>query len=307
MLGHVLGHVQVESAYYPADLGAGRSRSQACDRLESALGASGALGACAGLELREAEASSSSSSLQAAQEQAWGHVRGKGTQQDVWERCWGKLSTDLEASHAPYAPSQHWRREWGSAGGDTALVDSGEGACGLASDKSACSRALEVQARSSSSRGAPAAGALVSMGCGAGSAGLRYSSSTLMAANRGATTSASVASVGKDSCGGASAVDMLQETSVVGWSGRRRKTREASASVALSMAPETCKDAASKNKNCHYCEHAPKRSAFFACLNPSCDQTFCENCCARHLGSPTLFSCQEDANRSDWRCPICTR
>jgi len=30
--------------------------------------------------------------------------------------------------------------------------------------------------------------------------------------------------------------------------------------------------AACKNKNCHFCEHAPKRSAFFACLNPSCDQ-----------------------------------
>jgi hypothetical protein len=32
---------------------------------------------------------------------------------------------------------------------------------------------------------------------------------------------------------------------------------------------------APKNKNCHFCEHAPKRSAFFACLNPSCDQVAC--------------------------------
>jgi len=62
-----------------------------------------------------------------------------------------------------------------------------------------------------------------------------------------------------------------------------------------------------KNKNCHFCEHAPKRSAFFACLNPSCDQTFCENCCARHLAKPTNFQCQDDADKADWRCPICTR
>eukprot|EP00802_Teleaulax_amphioxeia_P017352 Tamp_17505.p1 GENE.Tamp_17505~~Tamp_17505.p1 ORF type:complete len:407 (-),score=60.17 Tamp_17505:167-1351(-) len=64
---------------------------------------------------------------------------------------------------------------------------------------------------------------------------------------------------------------------------------------------------ASKNKNCHYCEHAPKRSAFFACLNPSCDQTFCENCNSRHLGAPTYFQGQDDANRVSWHCPICTR
>jgi hypothetical protein len=37
-----------------------------------------------------------------------------------------------------------------------------------------------------------------------------------------------------------------------------------------------------KNKNCHYCEHAPKRCASVAC--DICDQIFCGNCCKRHLG-----------------------
>jgi len=45
----------------------------------------------------------------------------------------------------------------------------------------------------------------------------------------------------------------------------------------------------SKNKNCHFCEHAPKRAAYFACLTPRCDQTFCETCLSRHLGIPTNF------------------
>jgi len=62
---------------------------------------------------------------------------------------------------------------------------------------------------------------------------------------------------------------------------------------------------AAKNKNCHYCEHAPKRTAFFACT--ACEQTFCETCNSRHLGKPTLFKGQADANRAAWRCPICTQ
>jgi hypothetical protein len=41
---------------------------------------------------------------------------------------------------------------------------------------------------------------------------------------------------------------------------------------------------APKNKNCHFCEHAPKRSAFFACLNPSCDQV----CMLLHASSAVL-------------------
>jgi len=62
---------------------------------------------------------------------------------------------------------------------------------------------------------------------------------------------------------------------------------------------------ASKNKNCHYCEHAPKRSAVFACC--SCEQTFCENCHVRHLGTPTHFRGQDDADCAGWLCPICTQ
>jgi len=61
-----------------------------------------------------------------------------------------------------------------------------------------------------------------------------------------------------------------------------------------------------KNKNCHFCEHAPKRCSIFSCLSPSCDQMFCENCCKRHIGRPTGFLGQQDANKCDWRCPICT-
>ncbi len=81
--------------------------------------------------------------------------------------------------------------------------------------------------------------------------------------------------------------------------GRRRRR---SAETPVQTAADAC-----KNKNCHYCEHAPKRSAFFACLHPSCDQTFCENCNSRHLDAPTYFGGQDDASRANWLCPICTR
>ena len=66
-------------------------------------------------------------------------------------------------------------------------------------------------------------------------------------------------------------------------------------------------DSVDKNKNCHFCEHAPKRCAIFSCCDPVCDQMFCENCCKRHLGRPTSFKGQQDANEADWRCPICTK
>jgi hypothetical protein len=66
-------------------------------------------------------------------------------------------------------------------------------------------------------------------------------------------------------------------------------------------------DGTDKNKNCHFCEHAPKRCAIFACANLACDQMFCENCCKRHLGRPTSFKGQHDALAVDWRCPICTK
>lgn len=61
-----------------------------------------------------------------------------------------------------------------------------------------------------------------------------------------------------------------------------------------------------KNKNCHFCEHAPKRCSLFSCFTPSCDQLFCENCCKRHIGRATGFLGQLDAARCDWRCSICT-
>ena len=66
-------------------------------------------------------------------------------------------------------------------------------------------------------------------------------------------------------------------------------------------------DGIEKNKNCHFCEHAPKRCAVFACLDPVCDQMFCENCMKRHLGRPTSFKGQPDASAANWRCPICTK
>ena len=84
--------------------------------------------------------------------------------------------------------------------------------------------------------------------------------------------------------------------------GRRRRRREPEPEPPVQTAADGC-----KNKNCHYCEHAPKRSAFFACLHPSCDQTFCENCNSRHLDAPTYFGGQDDARRAHWLCPICTR
>mmetsp|Transcript_20967 Transcript_20967/g.69948 ORF Transcript_20967/g.69948 Transcript_20967/m.69948 type:complete len:578 (+) Transcript_20967:2-1735(+) len=62
-----------------------------------------------------------------------------------------------------------------------------------------------------------------------------------------------------------------------------------------------------KNKNCHYCEHAPKRCSNFTCLSPNCDQKFCDKCCKLHLHNPTHFKSQDDADRLDWRCPVCTR
>ncbi len=66
-------------------------------------------------------------------------------------------------------------------------------------------------------------------------------------------------------------------------------------------------DGIEKNKNCHFCEHAPKRCAIFACLDPVCDQMFCENCMKRHLGRPTSFKGQQDASAANWRCPICIK
>jgi len=63
----------------------------------------------------------------------------------------------------------------------------------------------------------------------------------------------------------------------------------------------------SKNKNCHFCEHAPKRTSLFSCLRPTCNQIFCENCCVRHLGKPINFKSQADADAIAWCCPLCTR
>eukprot|EP00285_Hemiselmis_virescens_P011250 CAMPEP_0173379282 /NCGR_PEP_ID=MMETSP1356-20130122/2297_1 /TAXON_ID=77927 ORGANISM="Hemiselmis virescens, Strain PCC157" /NCGR_SAMPLE_ID=MMETSP1356 /ASSEMBLY_ACC=CAM_ASM_000847 /LENGTH=351 /DNA_ID=CAMNT_0014332595 /DNA_START=225 /DNA_END=1277 /DNA_ORIENTATION=+ len=51
-----------------------------------------------------------------------------------------------------------------------------------------------------------------------------------------------------------------------------------------------------KNKNCHYCEHAPKRCSNVACTE--CDQIFCANCCKRHLKETELGA-------PGWKCPIC--
>lgn len=55
----------------------------------------------------------------------------------------------------------------------------------------------------------------------------------------------------------------------------------------------TAENSAEKNKNCHFCEHAPKRCSIFGCLSETCDQMFCENCCKRHLvpRSALLFVC----------------
>lgn len=101
-----------------------------------------------------------------------------------------------------------------------------------------------------------------------------------------------------------------------------------------------------QNKNCHFCEHSPKRSAMLACSAPSCGQVrpscglfgpcesgvsrrgasrvtslaptdkltskattqmFCEKCLARHLGQPNGFSSQADADAAKWKCPLCMR
>ena len=80
------------------------------------------------------------------------------------------------------------------------------------------------------------------------------------------------------------------------------RRRRRSAETPVQRAADAC-----KNKNCHYCEHAPKRSAFFACIHPSCLKTFCENCNSRDLDAPTYFGGQDDASRANWLCPICTR
>eukprot|EP00960_Hanusia_phi_P018047 530559-Hanusia_phi.AAC.4 len=100
---------------------------------------------------------------------------------------------------------------------------------------------------------------------------------------------------------------------------RRRRKRKPSGSTEIEISKPEGKDQEviakksqaadniDKNKNCHFCEHAPKRCSIFACLDPSCDQMFCENCCKRHLGRPTGFKGQADANGANWRCPICTR
>eukprot|EP00960_Hanusia_phi_P034921 751363-Hanusia_phi.AAC.1 len=53
-----------------------------------------------------------------------------------------------------------------------------------------------------------------------------------------------------------------------------------------------------KNKNCHFCEHAPKRCISLSCT--SCDQVFCEKCCVRHLKDKP----QAEAG-SPWSCAIC--
>ena len=63
----------------------------------------------------------------------------------------------------------------------------------------------------------------------------------------------------------------------------------------------------SKNKNCHFCEHAPKQTALLACFSPTCNQIFCENCCVRHLGKPMNFKNQTGAKAAAWYCPLCTR
>ncbi len=57
-----------------------------------------------------------------------------------------------------------------------------------------------------------------------------------------------------------------------------------------SHSESTCfkKHPGEKNKNCHYCEHAPKRCASVAC--DTCDQIFCGNCCKRHLGKTEVCS-----------------
>jgi len=87
---------------------------------------------------------------------------------------------------------------------------------------------------------------------------------------------------------------------------RKRKRRDDDSSMGESAGGALRKDA-DKNKNCHFCEHAPKRCSIFTCTGSICDQMFCENCCKRHLGRPTHFKTQLDADNCDWRCPICTR
>mmetsp|Transcript_25459 Transcript_25459/g.84211 ORF Transcript_25459/g.84211 Transcript_25459/m.84211 type:complete len:638 (-) Transcript_25459:136-2049(-) len=62
-----------------------------------------------------------------------------------------------------------------------------------------------------------------------------------------------------------------------------------------------------KNKNCHFCEHAPKRCSIFTCTNPKCDQMFCDKCCKNHLNSPLSFRSQQEADKCEWKCPLCRR
>ena len=63
------------------------------------------------------------------------------------------------------------------------------------------------------------------------------------------------------------------EGSFAAYSGRRRRsTREMAATAAAAAVAAETAEANNKNKNCHFCEHAPKRSPVFACCSPTCDQ-----------------------------------
>jgi len=102
-----------------------------------------------------------------------------------------------------------------------------------------------------------------------------------------------------------------EEESSPAWAGHKRKclTSDEEGTLSKRMTPPGNTPSAgmdgTKNKNCHYCEHAPKRASFFACS--SCEQAFCENCNTRHLRAPTYFTGQADANRAAWLCPICAQ
>ena len=68
-------------------------------------------------------------------------------------------------------------------------------------------------------------------------------------------------------------LDDAEDANQPEWAVRRRRkrilTREGTKSI-LSAPVEL------KNKNCHYCEHAPKRCSNFTCLSPKCDQVHVE-------------------------------
>jgi len=65
------------------------------------------------------------------------------------------------------------------------------------------------------------------------------------------------------------------------------------------------------NKNCHFCEHSPKRSAIFTCTTQTCGQMFCEKCLTQHLKIPAGVTNQSFTNQSGasatWKCPLCLR